>query len=721
MFLSFVVLVVSGFFMFSGTASASILPYVTPEDGHNLYIYPVDNSNNLQWGGYGTTTGAINLDDGSANTIAIVNALSPGIASTTYAAGLCSDLNFGGYTDWYLPAKNQLIAMHVQQSSVNKTSYSDSPNWVAFTNGAYWSSTEISDSSTTSAYMYKIGDPYNLDDQTLLLSGFKNGGGLVRCVRSNTIGEENAAIFAVNNAADVSAMSVVLADTSTTDILALGMTTYTALTNKVPVQTALLVHGFTTTGGVKTVFDNAVALEAAIEAANVQLALVAGDQSAYITAGGTTTDKVYTDVTSMTASVNSEIESASTVYILSGTGYLTGYLLALTNATTVLTNTITSFDANHTATVDVVLTAPEDDNEPTNIGPTAEKFAQDIESGFITVQGDNPAATEKITFNESYTIINGDSRVVIPAGTEMTNSEGGTMDLTEMTLEDITDSIRSASVGTIAGAVSVGIPDLKLSFSQNINVSIPVGSSYNGQTLDVYYQNEGEDNWNSGLTCIVADGLCVFQTNHATEYSAGDKPISGSGDTEDEPDRAKDISWKAEKYTDSNKSCSERLKLTIKGKNFDKDAEVSIGGKEASAVNVKNSKELTAKFCLKKLLNDKVDQKRKITVKNPDTKKGEANKQIDLRDLTSGNEVAVANNTSVQSSSGGDYDQKTEEGAKQIQEALNKLGYLDAENITSTFGSITMEAVKKFQSDNGIDATGFVGELTMAKLAEKIR
>lgn len=221
------------------------------------------------------------------------------------------------------------------------------------------------------------------------------------------------------------------------------------------------------------------------------------------------------------------------------------------------------------------------------------------------------------------------------------------------------------------------------------------------------------------IKVVVENGTDAYYDVTITRAAATTYAITD--DTEDEPDRAKDISWKAEKYTDPNKSCSERLKLTIKGKNFDKDAEVSIGGKESSSVNVKNSKELTAKFCLEKLLNDKVDQKRKITVKNPDTKKGEANKQIDLGDLTSGNEVAGVSITNTQISSTGDYDQKTKEGAKQIQEALNKLGYLDAENITSTFGSITMEAVKKFQSDNGIEATGFVGELTKAKLAEKIR
>ena len=174
------------------------------------------------------------------------------------------------------------------------------------------------------------------------------------------------------------------------------------------------------------------------------------------------------------------------------------------------------------------------------------------------------------------------------------------------------------------------------------------------------------------------------------------------------PDSAKITSWDAFRYTDLNKSCSNRLKLTIKGKHFDKDAEVRIGGKEASSVDVKNSKKIVAKFCLDKLLSSDTDHKRKITVKNPDTDTEEADKQIDLDNIS----FNLSDN---------DFNPQTTQGIKNIQQALAKLGYLNAEDITGIYGSITTEAVKKFQTDNGIEPTGFVGPLTKAKLAEKLQ
>lgn len=136
----------------------------------------------------------------------------------------------------------------------------------------------------------------------------------------------------------------------------------------------------------------------------------------------------------------------------------------------------------------------------------------------------------------------------------------------------------------------------------------------------------------------------------------------------------------------------------IKGKHFDKDIKVFIGGKEASSVNRKNSKLLTAKFCLDKLLDNKTDHIRIVSVKNPSTKERKADKQIDLNNLSYENENY--------------FDQRTKQGTINIQIALNKLGYLELPCITGTYGSITTEAVKKFQRDNGIEPTGFVGPLT---------
>ncbi len=60
---------------------------------------------NLQWKTANTTTaGTTSAFDGAANTAAMVTA---GIADHP-AANFCKNLSIGGFTDWYLPATNEL-------------------------------------------------------------------------------------------------------------------------------------------------------------------------------------------------------------------------------------------------------------------------------------------------------------------------------------------------------------------------------------------------------------------------------------------------------------------------------------------------------------------------------------------------------------------------------------------------------------------------------------
>jgi Protein of unknown function (DUF1566) len=78
-----------------------------------------------------TTSSA--LGSGQVNTNAIITNQGAG----TYAAKLCDDLVVGGYTDWYLPSKDELNLMNLKigQSGNN------------FIYAYYWSSTESSDTN----------------------------------------------------------------------------------------------------------------------------------------------------------------------------------------------------------------------------------------------------------------------------------------------------------------------------------------------------------------------------------------------------------------------------------------------------------------------------------------------------------------------------------------------------------------------------------------------
>lgn len=173
---------------------------------------------------------------------------------------------------------------------------------------------------------------------------------------------------------------------------------------------------------------------------------------------------------------------------------------------------------------------------------------------------------------------------------------------------------------------------------------------------------------------------------------------------------AKIYSWKAFQYADDNGACSQKLKLTIAGKHFNSNTKVFIGNREASSVDRKSNKKLVAKFCLIKLLDIDTDYKRSVGVKNPDTDKDEARKKINLDNIIFGQNTAY--------NSDSDFYQHTFEGVKNIQNKLVSLGLLDAQYVTGIYGPITMEAVKKFQAQNGLPQTGYVGPLTREKLSK---
>jgi len=97
---------------------------------HGLIAATADQSTGIDWynGSY-TTTGAsgIAIGTGNANTNTIVTSQGAG----SYAAKLCYDLVLGGYSDWYLPSKNELSKLYINKAVIG-----------GFTSNYYWSSSE---------------------------------------------------------------------------------------------------------------------------------------------------------------------------------------------------------------------------------------------------------------------------------------------------------------------------------------------------------------------------------------------------------------------------------------------------------------------------------------------------------------------------------------------------------------------------------------------------
>ena len=113
-------------------ANGGIIFYIDGTGLHGLVSAPSDQSTGVDWywGGF-TTTGATAtaLGTGMANTNTIVATQPAGV----YAAKLCYDLVLGGYSDWYLPSKDELNLLYLNKSSVGD-----------FATPAYWGSSETS-------------------------------------------------------------------------------------------------------------------------------------------------------------------------------------------------------------------------------------------------------------------------------------------------------------------------------------------------------------------------------------------------------------------------------------------------------------------------------------------------------------------------------------------------------------------------------------------------
>ena len=116
---------------------------------HGLIAAIGDQGTGKTWyNGTYTITGATGtaLGTGSANTTAII--ASQGNTGT-YAAKICRDYAGGGYTDWYLPSKYELLKLYAMKVA----------GFGSFANWYYWSSTEIDQNTAWLLYLY-YGNEY---------------------------------------------------------------------------------------------------------------------------------------------------------------------------------------------------------------------------------------------------------------------------------------------------------------------------------------------------------------------------------------------------------------------------------------------------------------------------------------------------------------------------------------------------------------------------------
>ncbi len=105
-----------------------------------LYVYPVNNVNEIEWGGDSVFINA-NNSNGAINTAKIVEELGNN-NGIPYAAKVCDTLTAFGFTDWYLPSSWELWVMCEKCDSIGYSSqYLD-----------IWSSNDVSISTAWYSY-----------------------------------------------------------------------------------------------------------------------------------------------------------------------------------------------------------------------------------------------------------------------------------------------------------------------------------------------------------------------------------------------------------------------------------------------------------------------------------------------------------------------------------------------------------------------------------------
>ena len=92
-----------------------IIFYIDNSEEHGLIAASNDLGSKIQWhNGHFIKINCTSTENGSGNTDKIIEKQGEGF----YAAKLCKDYRGGGFTDWYLPAIDELIRLYSQKNVV---------------------------------------------------------------------------------------------------------------------------------------------------------------------------------------------------------------------------------------------------------------------------------------------------------------------------------------------------------------------------------------------------------------------------------------------------------------------------------------------------------------------------------------------------------------------------------------------------------------------------
>lgn len=113
------------------------------------------------WGSTGIDHGVDSTTDGKTNTTTLASGY-----SNTYAAKYCEDMVYGGFSDWFLPAKDELNHLYLNKVALG-----------GFAPYMYWTSSQNTTSNT-----YALGQHFNTGGQSETRT--KTLSSWIRCIRS---------------------------------------------------------------------------------------------------------------------------------------------------------------------------------------------------------------------------------------------------------------------------------------------------------------------------------------------------------------------------------------------------------------------------------------------------------------------------------------------------------------------------------------------------------